>query len=214
VAVPIPTPVTTPVALTVATPGVLLLHVPPPVALANAAVPPRQMLTGLVGVMGDIAFTVTVIKLVHPVVSVKVILAVPALMPVSRPVEPIVATAVLLLIQVPPVGVETNVTLLPAQTVCGPEISGLGLTVNTTVALLVPTVYEIIHVPAVMPVTIPVEEPTVAIAVLVLLQTPPDVVSVNVRVEPIQTLAVPLMPLTVTPFTCMVCMAMQPPGKV
>ena len=47
--------------------------------------------------------------------------------------------------------------------------------------------------PAETPVTIPVEEPTVAIAVLLLLQCPPDVESLSDLVEPTHTLAVPLM---------------------
>jgi hypothetical protein len=67
VLVPMLTPVTTPVVFTVATPGVLLLHAPPPVASVNAAVPPRQMLTGLVGRIGDEALTVTRIVVRQPV---------------------------------------------------------------------------------------------------------------------------------------------------
>ena len=47
--------------------------------------------------------------------------------------------------------------------------------------------------PAETPVTIPVEEPTVAIAVLLLLQWPPAVESVSGLVEPTQTIVVPVM---------------------
>jgi hypothetical protein len=42
--VPADTPVTTPVALTVAMEGVELLHVPPPVASLNVEVPPTVVL--------------------------------------------------------------------------------------------------------------------------------------------------------------------------
>ena len=60
-----------------------------------------------------------------------------------------------------------------------------------------------VDVPGEMPMTIPVEEPTVATAVLLLLHCPPDVVSDNVREEPTQTLAVPLMgPTMIAPDTC------------
>ena len=48
-----------------------------------------------------------------------------------------------------------------------------------------------IHVPAETPVTTPVDKPTVAIAVLLLLQLPPVVESAKVIVEPSQTLAEP-----------------------
>ena len=50
--------------------------------------------------------------------------------------------------------------------------------------------------PAVTPVTIPVVEPTVATAVLLLLQVPPVVASVSVLEEPAQTVSIPLMGLT------------------
>ncbi len=45
--------------------------------------------------------------------------------------------------------------------------------------------------PSVMPVTVPVEDPIVATAVLLLLQTPPLVALVNVVVKPTHTLVVP-----------------------
>ena len=58
-------------------------------------------------------------------------------------------------------------------------------------------------VPGEIPMTIPDDEPTVATALLLLLQCPPEVVSDNVLEEPTQTLAVPLIgPTKVTPDTC------------
>ena len=47
-------------------------------------------------------------------------------------------------------------------------------------------------VPALMPVTTPVPDTTVAIAVLLLLHVPPPVALANVVVEPSHTLAVPV----------------------
>ena len=45
--------------------------------------------------------------------------------------------------------------------------------------------------PSVMPVTVPVEDPIVATAVLLLLHTPPLVALVNVVVKPMHTFVVP-----------------------
>ena len=141
----------------------------------------------------------------------------PGVTPVTVPLmEPTVATDVLALLHVPPVETSLSVILEPAATVKIPESgAGVGLTVNTIVALLVPSEYEIIQVPAVTPVTTPVEEPTVAIPVLLLLQLPPEVVSDKVLVEPTQTLAIPLMGLTtIAADTCTVCDVWQPVGNV
>ena len=68
------------------------------------------------------------------------------------------------------------------------------------------------QVPAEIPVTIPVEEPTVAIAVLLLLHVPPVVESISALVEPAQTLAVPLIPLMEVTVTTWV--VWQPPAVV
>ena len=69
-----------------------------------------------------------------------------------------------------------------------------------------------IQVPAETPVTIPVEEPTVAIAVLLLLQCPPAVESISVVVAPAQTLALPTMPVSAVTVT--ICDVWQPPAVV
>ena len=59
VAVPAPVPVAIPeTGSTVATPVLLLLHVPPPMALLNAEAAPTQKL--VVPVMGAVGLTVTV----------------------------------------------------------------------------------------------------------------------------------------------------------
>ena len=123
----------------------------------------------------------------------------PVMIPV---VEPAVAMDVLLLLQVPPVSASVSVIADPAITVLLPEIGdGVAFTVNMIVVVLVPTVYEIIQVPAETPVTIPVEEPTVAMEPLLLVQWPPVVESTSVLVEPAQTLPVPWMPLSAVTVT-------------
>ena len=80
--------------------------------------------------------TVTLLVEEQPVaVSVKVKVAVPALTPVTTPASVTVATAVLLLIQVPPVfGV--TFAVLPVQTsVAPPKIGAPGTALMTTFAL-------------------------------------------------------------------------------
>lgn len=63
-------------------------------------------------------------------------IVVPALMPLTEPVEEfIVPIAVLLLLHVPPDGVADNVLLLLTQTAAAPEMEvGVVLTVTTAVA--------------------------------------------------------------------------------
>lgn len=65
-------------------------------------------------------------------------------------------------------------------------------------------------VPAATPVTMPVPDPTVAVAVLPLVHVPPDGEELNVVVAPSHTVAVPVIApaalLTVT-----ACAAKQPP---
>lgn len=65
IALPGPAPVTTPVDKpTVATPGDILLHVPPGVASDNVVVVPWQII--LIPVIGDIGFTVRVVVAMQP----------------------------------------------------------------------------------------------------------------------------------------------------
>jgi hypothetical protein len=67
---------------------------------------------------------------------------VPALIPVTIPVvEVTVATVPVLLVQIPGVGAEANVIVVPTQTDEGPEIGeGSGFTVNVLVEKHVPGV--------------------------------------------------------------------------
>ena len=192
VLVPTATPVTIPVPPTVATAVLLLVHVPPPVASVSAAVPPRQMLTAPVGMIGDAAFTVTIVVALQPVEAMQVIVAVPVATPVTMPdVAPIVATDVLLLLQLPVPNVLLSVVVPPAHTVLVPEMVGSGVTVTIAVTKQPPIEYVIIAVPAVFPVTEPPED-TVALSEL-LVHVPPPTVSAKPVVDPTHTLSNPVI---------------------
>jgi hypothetical protein len=85
--------VTTPVAFTVATTPLLVLHVPPEVASVSIVVLLVQ--TVAVPVIAAIAPIFTVVVLLQPVASVYVIKVLPELTPVTMPDDdPIVATPV------------------------------------------------------------------------------------------------------------------------
>ena len=82
----------------------------------------------------------------------------------------------------------------PAHTIPAPLMAaGSASTVTALIAVHpVPRVYVITEVPFATPDTIPVDVPTVAADVLLLLHVPPPA-SVNAVVEPAQTLAVPVI---------------------
>ena len=84
-----------------------------------------------------------------------------------------VATVVVPLVQVPPVRESVSVVVMPEQMEPKPEIAlGLGFTVTlATEGAPQPLVNEMVAEPAPTPVTTPVE-PTVATAVLLLVQVP------------------------------------------
>ena len=70
--------------------------------------------------------------------------------------------------------------------VAGPPIGeGVGLTVMIFVAVQPETVYDIVVVPAVTPVTMP-EPLMIAVAVALLVHVPDGVLSLRVMVEPVQ----------------------------
>lgn len=98
----------------------------------------------------------------------------------------------------PPITLLVNVIFEPGHTLDGPDIVpavAAGVMVMVFVAYAVPhvplTAYEMVEVPAVTPFTTP-KLLTVAL-VLLLLHTPPDAVSVNVVLEPAQTVEAPEM---------------------
>jgi hypothetical protein len=100
---------------------------------------------------------------------------VPNDIPPTTPVDALtVPMAGLLLLQVPPAGVVDKVVVAPRQAMFTPVMAaGVGVTVTTATELQPATVYMIVDVPGEPPVTIPDEEPTVAIPVDVLLHVPP-----------------------------------------
>lgn len=137
VAVPAPTPVTTPALVTVATAGLLLAQVPPVVG-DKVVVAPSQI------VLRPVMFTIGVLLTVtgsvgaetQPVlVLVNVNVAVPAETAVTTPALVTVATAGLLLDQVPPVLGDKPV-ISPIQSVLTPMMLtiGIGSTVTGAVA--------------------------------------------------------------------------------
>jgi hypothetical protein len=146
VAEPVATPVTTPVALTVATAGLLLLQVPPTAGSVSVDIAPVQteIDEGLITPdAGEALMVIAVVEVAvpQPVVDVYVIVAEPALTPVTTPEASTVATAVLLLLHVPPEAVLDNVEVVPEQKVVVPEIepaSGATLTVTGDDTVAVP----------------------------------------------------------------------------
>ena len=139
IVVPAATPVTKPEQLTVAT-----VLVPDTQGLDEAAVPEPVSLvvdptqTASVPVMVGEAFTVTEeVVLLHPVVvDVNVNVALPADTPVTTPASVTCATAVLLLVQVPPV-IGDSAIVLPTHTEDPALTTGNTLTVNENSAVLV-----------------------------------------------------------------------------
>jgi hypothetical protein len=127
------TPVTTPVAAsTLATAGLKLLQVPPTVPDVSAKLLPGHVAAAPVIAAGS-GFTVTTVVVLQDVApNVKVITAVPALIPVTPPDPPTVATAVLLLLHAPVLLVSRVVP--PAHRVGVPPIAaGNGFMVTITV---------------------------------------------------------------------------------
>src|ERR1019366_4639131 len=122
---------------------------------------------------------------------------VPGINGLTIPVAPIYATEISLLTHVPPVAVSARVIEEPIHTAPGPVIvpaEGSGVMVTTWLAIAVPqmpeTEYIMVSVPPETPVTIP--PVTVAVALL-LLHTPPVVVSVKVIVAPAHRLDAPVI---------------------
>jgi hypothetical protein len=109
-------PVTTPVGLMVATVTGVMLHVPPATALLSDVVAPTHKDSGPV-IADGVGVTVTLPVTKYPAGSVRVIVAVPPVMPVTMPAALTVATAVLLDAKVPVPVLLQNLTVLPMHTV-------------------------------------------------------------------------------------------------
>jgi hypothetical protein len=119
---PIPAPVTTPVALTVATPKLELLQAPPGVAQLSTVVLPMQVNNVPVTASG-IGFIVTSLVAIQPAL-LYVIILLPIATLVTIPVdEPIVATLVAVLVHMPPVTVLVSVLVEPIHTAATPPMA-------------------------------------------------------------------------------------------
>jgi hypothetical protein len=167
-----------------------LLHTPPVVVLLSVSGLPAHAL--IVPVIADgVAFTVTTAVVAQPAIYVMVV--VPDVTPVTRPVESTVALPLLLLLHVPPVVALLKDVVAPIHTLIVPDIADGAVLIVTTLVIIQPvaSVYVISEVPADIPVTTPVEEPTVATVGLLLLHVPPDVVFVRLVVAPTQATTVP-----------------------
>ena len=128
---PATTPVATPVdALMVAIPVLLLLQVPPAVALVRVVVVAGHALS-VPPIPGGAELILTIVVALQPEADEKLIVEVPAATPVTMPEEePMVATEVLLLVHVPPLVASVSVVVWPVHTLVVPAIAaGVGFTV-------------------------------------------------------------------------------------
>lgn len=204
--VPPDTPVTRPEASTVAIPEFELNQTPPVVTSASCVVDPSH--TVAVPVIeattgSGLTVTVRVATFVQPpLVTVYDTTEVPGVIPETRPAAFTVATAGVELDQTPPEVRSASCVVDPAQTVAVPVIAattGRAFTVTLRAVVFEQppevTVYEIIALPAAIPVTSP-EALTVATAGESDAQVPPPVISDNCVVEPAQTVATPVIGAT------------------
>ena len=129
--------------------------------------------------------TVTITEFEQPPAVVYIMVVVPPLIPVTIPVEPTVATLVMVLSHVPPALMSESEVVEPAQRTAVPVIgAGSGLTVTTIVAIQPAggAAYVIVAVPRNIPVTVstPEEVPLRETFRLVVLQVPPGASASNV----------------------------------
>jgi hypothetical protein len=150
------TPKTNPeVSPTVAVAVLELLHVPPPVvASVNCVVPPVQT-TAEPAIAAGSGFTVKTAVIGQPGGTIYEMRDVPSVRPVTVPVAgSIVATAVLVLLHVPPVAASVNVVLAPTHNDREPPIAGGVATTVTVVVVEQPvaaTIKLIVAVPGDIP---------------------------------------------------------------
>lgn len=185
--------VTSPVASTSATPGLLVLQVPPGIAsLSNdvdgdSKVAEHNCVSPVIG--SGTGFTVILLVTVQPPPKVKMMVAPPADTPVTTPVVlPTLAMPGVVLSHVLVPAASVRVMLLPTHTWVGPAMAGgIGLTVTVFVARqLCESVKMISVVPLLMPWARPVIRSMVATPVTLLLQRPGPLASVYTLVPPIQ----------------------------
>ena len=212
-AVPGVLPVTTPVLPTVATDTMLLAHVPPGVASASITGLPKQA-EGIPVIGLGIGSTVTTVPVAQPVPKVYDTIVVPGAIPATVPVlAPMVPTATVLLLQVPPA------VLLPNVVVCPWHTSGIPLMLPGTALMVITMVFiqpvggvlVIIAVPLPRPVTLPVVGLTDTVA-SALVQVPPATELARVIVAPTHKLVGPV--ITGSGYTVTGVVAEQPVGIV
>lgn len=185
IAVPAETPVTIPKLVTVAILMLLLVHVP--LALVRV-VPLPAHATPAPDIGAGNGFTVTVVVLVQPSGAVYVIVAVPSSTPLTMPDDvPTVAIDSFEELHTPLDGVVDNKVVEPIHTTRVPPITaGVVFTVTRLVAKQpFGTLYDIVVVPALDAVTMPLVGFTVALDVTLLDHVPPGVEFVNVVVVPV-----------------------------
>lgn len=163
------------------------------------------------------AFTVATVLTVQPLGKVYTIVVVPAPSALKAPVvEPIVATAVVLLVHVPPVVALVKVVVTPSHTCIGePPLMAAGRLFTDTIRVVVqpvPNEYVAIHVPEATPVTMPDEEPIVAIVGHDIDHVPPADGFVNVVVCPTHTVGAAGATAPGKAYTVTVVVAEHPPA--
>ena len=142
-----------------------------------------------------------------------VIVALPPLLPVTvpRPGPPLttLATPALLLVQIPPATISLSVIVCIWHTVPGP-LNGDGVVLTVTVVVTTqPSEYVMVAVPGATPVTNPETGLTTATKVLPLVQTPPDVPSLNVSFWPTHNAPAPVI-VDGSGFTVIIVVTVQP----
>jgi hypothetical protein len=180
------TPVTKPALVTVAFVISLLNQVPPEVG-ESVMVFPIQTDAAAETIGAALMVTAEVVLLQTEEVGVKVNVALPEAIPLTRPVLSTVALVGSLLVQVPPV-VGLKVIVPPIQTDAGAETIGAEFIVTIEVVLLQPVAEEVkvnVALPEATPVTTP-KLLIVAFVISLLVQVPP-VIGDKVMLLPTQT---------------------------
>ena len=185
--------VTRPLASTVATPGLLLAHVPPGIAsLSNdvdgdSKVAEHNCVRPVIG--SGTGFTVILLVTVQPPPRVKMMVAPPADTPVTTPVLlPTRAMPGVLLSQVAVPAASDKVIVPPTHTCDGPMMAGgIAFTVTVFVARqLCESVKMMSAVPRPMPCARPLTKSIVATPVALLPHKPGPLASVYTLVPPVQ----------------------------
>lgn len=193
---PVTNAVLLPVAVTVATEILLLVHTPPPIVELKVAVPSVQIL-GVDAIMSGVSSMLTdVVAMQEPIAYV--IRAMPGAIPVITPLLETLATVASEEVHTPPFIVLLKGAVFPVQ-ICPFPVMGEGAGAIVIVAVVMhppESVYEIIAVPIETvesaPSPIP-EETTVAIKVLELVHVPPVSALLNMTVVPRQAALGPII---------------------